>query len=258
MRIALLILLSLGFCDTNYFHDLWDTQPKSIIRDYEAFRSSFFGIDDVHKYNSATYWKVPLWVSYQVKAYSGRPPNYPRPAIWTTDEVLYRLGIATTEKPYRNSGYDRGHMCMKEIASRISAKADYETHSMINALAQIHQFNAGIWLDLEIHTMRWADTYGDVWVICGPVFSNRAPSKFIGNTSIGFIAVPDFCYKIVIKTNPSFDVLAFMYPNTSNYTRPFNHSNYSLSVLDIEKLTGLTFIHETAWYKEETNFNIWK
>lgn len=255
--LTVLALLGLCFGVSNYNHDYWDVQPKSYVVDYEAFRTSFFYTNDFRRYKTEFSWNVPLWVSYQIKAYPGRPARYPRPNSWFTDTNLVARHLATTEKPYFNSGYDRGHMCMKEAASRIGTNADRQTHTMLNALPQLHSFNAGIWLELEIKTMKWADKFGDVWVICGPVFSNALPNKFIGSKLSGAIAVPDMCYKIVIKTNGGLDVLAFMYPNTTNYKKPFIHTNYSVSISEIENMTGLSFMSTTTWNKQSNNTKLW-
>ena len=150
----------------------------------------------------------------------------------------------TTEKPYLNSHYDRGHMCMKEIGSRMGADADLHTHSMLNAVPQTHELNAGIWLDLEKHTMQWADRYGSVWVICGPAFSNQRPTRWIGDARSGRIAVPDLCWKIIIRTNAGLSVLAFQYPNVTTMPKagPYRHEPYAVSLATIEKETGLTFL----------------
>lgn len=258
MRFILVLLLSLGYSQS-YVHDFWNTHPRSIIQDYEAFRTSFFGSNDLKRLQTDFYWKVPLWVSYQIKRTTNLVSNYSRPSTWTTDLNLFRQGIAPMDKAYLNSGYDRGHLCMKEIASRIGPNADRQTHTMLNAVPQLHGFNAGIWLDLEKRSMEWADTYGDVWVICGPAFSNRKPTRFIGNYATGRIAVPDWCFKVIIKTNPSLSALAFMYPSTATNYGQYVHSNYATSLHEIFKATGLHILcGVTNWDPYQTVTVLWK
>ena len=41
--------------------------------------------------------------------------------------------------------------------------------------------NAGVWLGLKIETAAWADRYGSVWVVCGPVCYNRTSRETIGD-----------------------------------------------------------------------------
>ena len=241
-----------------YNHDLWNTEPKIGMKEYEAFTTSYFTTYSQMYYKTTNYWMVPLWVSYQIKGTTNKIPNYPRPANWTTDEQMFRMKMAPIDDAYKNSGYDRGHLCMKEIASRISSNADRETHTMLNAVPQLHKMNAGVWLDLEKRTMDWADTYGDVWVICGPVFSNMKPTKYIGTDKTGKIAVPDWCYKIVIKTNPGLEALPFLISATYTNNGPYDLSKFKVSIAKIEQMTGLTFLANTSINKTNTQTNIWK
>ena len=74
---------------------------------------------------------------------------------------------APHDNSYKHSGFSRGHMCMKHIAWRLGANADWNTHTTINASPQIQKFNAGIWLDMENKTKDYVDKYGKIWVICG-------------------------------------------------------------------------------------------
>jgi len=82
---------------------------------------------------------------------------------------------------------------MKQHAWRLGENADWNTHTMLNAVPQKRQFNAGIWLDLEYRSAELADTLGEVWIIAGPVFYSGEPKLWIGEVDKGevLIAVPD-------------------------------------------------------------------
>jgi len=115
-------------------------------------------------------------------------------------------------------GYDRGHMCMKQHGFRISADADWNTHTLLNACPQRADLNQGIWLDLEKKSGKWADKHGRVWIITGPVIYSRKPLNWLGQAELGevMVAIPDAFFKIVVRPgNTEADppvVLAFICP----------------------------------------------
>jgi endonuclease G, mitochondrial len=102
---------------------------------------------------------------------------------------------------------------MKQIAWRLGTNADWNTHTTLNACPQLHRFNAGIWLDMEKLTQKWADKYKKVWVICGPVIYRDRHIKYIGDAGEKRIPVPHAFFKIVIrKYKDRLNVLAFLLP----------------------------------------------
>ena len=241
--------------DPTYQHDKYNTQPKDIIRSFRAYVTSFDSNDDNNGDGKNDSWGIPEWVSYEIKKVSdpGKAPK--RPSSWITDKDLYTRGIAPKDESYKYSKqfrsqnpnwYDRGHMCMKQIAWRLGRDADWNTHTMLNACPQRHDNNAGIWLDMEIKTMDWANKFGSVWVICGPIFVDKTPSEYIGETEKNemLVAIPDAFFKIVIKENGDInkpDILAFIYPQDTE-RKDKNHVTYLVSVDEIERKTGLDFL----------------
>ena len=223
--------------DPNYSHNKWGTQPQDIIREFRAYTTSFDSKDDDIAFG------VPEWVAYEIKPHPeplGAGPD--RPSTWMTDT---EEGLAPTDDSYKGSKYDRGHMCQKYIAWRLGANADWNTHTTLNACPQAPAFNRGIWKDLEEKTAAWADSSErSVWVICGPVFVDKAPIHWIGDLGEIPVAVPHGFYKIVIRESQDPnkpDVLAFLYPHHHLYTQggPHDHLPYLVSVDHIEELTGL-------------------
>lgn len=178
-----------------YIHDKWQTQPKDIVRQFAAFTLSFDGADDIdgHADNDVESddWGVPEWVAYEIKKRVEDHPLPKRPK-WMTDDELYQEGIAPNDSSYAVSGikelkevkseyrFVRGHMCPKDTAERISADAAYNTHIVLNAVPQLQSENNGIWKELEQLSLQWADKYGQVWVVCGPVFFGKSPSMWLG------------------------------------------------------------------------------
>jgi endonuclease G len=140
---------------------------------------------------------------------------------------------------------------MKEHASRLGAAADWNTHTVLNAVPQREYFNSGIWLDLEKKTAQWADKYEKVWIIAGPIFKNKKPSRWLGENGELKIAIPDALFKIVVKESAIEnrpDVLAFIYPQECDDCRsakgPFDQGKYLKSVKTVEEATGLRFFTE--------------
>lgn len=234
--------------DPSYDHDRWNTQPKDIVRMFRAYTVSFDGTDDNNGDGFGDRWGVPEWVAYEIRGRDTELPAGPkRPSPWISDDPLAAAGIAPTDDTYRNSGFDRGHMCMKQIGWRLGENADWNTHTTLNACPQIHAFNAGIWLDMENLTQEWADRYGVVWVICGPVFTHRAPAKFIGDEGEMRIGVPDAFFKIVIREDAdgTLHILALVYPHRDidrDDNGEYPQAQYLTSIDQVEALTGLDFL----------------
>jgi DNA/RNA endonuclease G (NUC1) len=242
--------------DPRYNHDQYVTTPTDIVRNFRAYMTSFdSGGGDGEQDPSG----IPHFVAYEIKKHEGELAKGPkRPSTWITDKELAERGIAPKDATYRYSKafrdahpnwYDRGHLCMKQIAWRMGANADWNTHTVLNAVPQRHDFNAGIWKDLEEQTAEWADSFGSVWVLTGPIIYESQPRTWLGEASKSemLIAIPHALFKIVIKDSGDPDrpdVLAFIYPQEGDgYKRgPFDHVPYLASVDEIEELTGLDFL----------------
>ncbi len=224
-------------------HDRFVTKPVDQFRSFTAFVLSFDGADDGQRV------AVPEWVAYELRKAPndlGTPPN--RPSKWATDSQLFASQVAPSDDSYRGSGYSRGHMAMKSHAFRTSPEADRETHTVLNACPQNQAMNAGVWLSLENMTGRWADAYGKVWIVCGPVFYGNQPIEWIGDPGEVPVAVPQAFFKIIAKegSSPSqVDVLAFlipMYGDDGHSKQTADVTPYLVSVDTIEALTGLDFL----------------
>lgn len=240
----------------DYDHDKWNTEPDDAIRKFAAFTTSFDTDDDDSGDGEPDLWGIPQWVAYHIKAFDGSPMSAMRPG-WFTDEELKSRGFAPGDNTYKYSRafrkehpnwYVRGHLCMKNHAARISPEAEWNTHTMLNAVPQRQRFNAGIWHDLEYQTGRWADLYGEVWIIAGPVVDLDEPPALLGerHNEEMLIAIPDALFKIVVRKSSVEnrpDVLAFIYPQEDEGYEgsPYDHTKYLVSVDEIEEATGLDF-----------------
>lgn len=235
----------------DYDHDAWDTQPKDIIREFRAYTTSFDGPDDNDFDGRTDAWAVPEWVSYELRKAPDRPEYEPRPSTWHTDAELYEAGIAPRDQSYVGSGYDRGHLCMRNHARRLGQNADWNSHSLLNAVPQEHDFNDGHWVSLEKWCAIWANSYERIWVICGPIMQtsggSRRPYGWIGGQNEKSVAIPHQLFKIVVKESDDPnrpDVLAFIYrndPSLNDKSLDANHRRFLKPVREIEEATGLDF-----------------
>jgi endonuclease G, mitochondrial len=237
----------------DYKHDRFNTQPKDIARFFRAYTVSFDGADDNNNDGTADKWGIPEWVAYELhRTPQGLAKGPKRPSRWITDKSLHNTGVAPDDDSYKHSGYSRGHMCMKSHAWRLGENADWNTHTVLNACPQLQKLNGGSWLALEFKTGKWADLYGKVWVICGPVVNNLTPTEWIGDSGEIKAVVPDAFFKIVVKeSGEAFDILAFLFPKNDEAGRKVNLEQYLTSVDNIEQLTGIDFLTSLADSIEE-------
>lgn len=139
---------------------------------------------------------------------------------------------------------------MKLIAERISNEAAAQTHTFLNAVPQRSKFNEGIWLDLEYITSAWAQEYGKLWVVTGPIYIDGMPSGYIGEENEFKVAIPDALFKIVVKEIPEGkpEALAFVYPQVAAgyYSGTYQHSRYLTTIDEIEAMTGLSFLNNLS------------
>lgn len=170
------------------------------------------------------------WVAYELKKDQLTKNEFERP-YFVQDR---KLSSASADwKNYKNSGYDRGHLCPAGDR-RFSYEAYHETFLTSNISPQDHDFNAGIWNRLEQKVRYWAERYDGVYVVTGGVLKEGL--RTIGDERV---AVPEQFYKIVVdaSSDPP-KAIAFLMPNEASSDSIFN---YVVSIDEIESLTGINF-----------------
>jgi len=234
--------------DSTYNHTKWGIEPTDLLYNFAAYTTSFDSND------TGEIWGIPEWVAFEIKKKTTPDiPGYTRPK-WMTVASLSEQNKAPNDDTYAVSGtrelkevsgtarFVRGHMCPKSTADRISMFAGYNTHTVINAVPQLQWQNNGIWKALESESTKWADKHGQVWVICGPVFFNKAPALWLGQRAEVPAAVPDAIFKIIIRQeNTEIETLSFIIPNIIA-DKKADFSEYLTSMERVEDLTGLTFM----------------
>ncbi|WP_040251814.1 DNA/RNA non-specific endonuclease [Psychroserpens mesophilus] len=173
------------------------------------------------------------WVAYELKKSHLSNTNFKRP-YFEIDEAV-KTGAAHWRN-YKNSGYDRGHLCPAGDR-RFSKQAHDETFLTSNISPQEHQFNSGIWNTLEQKVRYWAGKYDGVFVITGGIL--KGEMKTIGDEDV---SVPNQFYKVLIDTNTgNAKMIAFLMPHEDSNQPLYK---FVVSVDQIEELTGIDFFSE--------------
>ncbi len=173
------------------------------------------------------------WVAYELKKDQLSNANFKRPYFEIDKDIKTR---AAHWYNYKNSGYDRGHLC--PAADRKYSKTAFdETFLTSNISPQEHEFNSGIWNSLEQKVRYWAFKYDGVFVVTGGVLEEGLES--IGEEQV---SVPKYFYKVLIDNNSGqTKMIAFLMPH-ENSDRPLY--DFVVSTDHIEQLTGIDFFPE--------------
>jgi endonuclease G len=180
--------------------------------------------------------KIPAWVGYALTREDAVTKATGRQGSFRPDAALPR-GDRAENADYSKSGYDKGHMAPANDFTR-SVEAMRATFILTNAVPQKHGVNGGKWAQLEGAVHNLASERGTVWIFSGPVFAGSGPVTTIGPDDV---AVPTHTFKVVLLVHASGEkeMFAFVMPNIDKPTGTI--SDYTFSVNEVEKLTGLNF-----------------
>jgi len=155
---------------------------------------------------------------------------------------------SATPADYKKSGYDRGHLSPAADFA-FDEKAMSETFYMSNMSPQKGNLNRGLWKDLESKVREWAEIFGRVYVVSGPILEKPAEEyQSIGENQV---SVPEFYYKVILaplyadendKASPedaqNIMMMAFIFPNEKCEG---TLDDYAVTVDEVESRTGLDF-----------------
>ncbi|WP_378181497.1 DNA/RNA non-specific endonuclease [Aquimarina sp. SS2-1] len=231
----LVLIVTVGFYYIEKNVDSADQKNSSYSEEDQEY--SFFylptsttGVIVTHKHYSLSYsekHEQPEWVAYELKQEHVSKNEFKRPFF----EVDTKVRTSSADwRNYKNSGYDRGHLCPAGDR-RFTYDAFEETFLTSNVSPQNHEFNAGIWNDLEQKVRYWASKYDGVYVVTGGVLSDDLQT-------IGYeaVSVPKYFYKVILNKNSK--MIAFLIPNQDT-DQPLDQ--FIVSTDSIEKLTGIDF-----------------
>ena len=184
----------------------------------------------VTSYNKQT--RTPNWVAWTLTKEhtygSGQREN---------ERFEEDLDVPTPRSTYQDfydSRYDRGHMCPAGD-NKWDEEAMTESFLMTNICPQNHGLNKEDWNDLEIQCRTWARRFGEVTVVCGPLFEDGDNARYIGRNKV---RVPSGFFKVVYRTEPEEHAIGFVFANNGS-RQPWREQ--VCSVDDIEERTGINF-----------------
>ncbi len=216
--------------------------------------SSKTGVVIQHNYYILSYdekHEQPEWVAYHLEQKHTKYNKFDRPYFGQDPKVLTK---SASWKNYKNSGYDKGHLC-PAADRKFKKEAFEETFLTSNICPQKHSFNAGIWGSLEKRIRKSLKVDKDLYIVTGPVLNKV--NKHIGSDKV---SVPEAFFKIVLRYNEHTapKMVAFLIPhNTSSK----DLSKFIVSVDELETVLGFDFfadlpddIEQRLEDKEERNW----
>lgn len=180
-------------------------------------------------YNSET--RLPNWVAWELTRDHTDGPNKRKGIAFQEDTEAE--GRSVTTQDYSRSGYDRSHMCPAGD-NKWSREAMEQSFLMTNICPQTHSLNAGDWNDLEEQCRKWAEEYGSVYIVSGPLLEGTQRKK-IGKARV---VVPEKFFKVVLTMEGSPRAIGYVFSNDDEH-HPLEY--YATTVDQVEQLTGLDF-----------------
>lgn len=181
-------------------------------------------------YNPET--KIPNWVAWHLTA-EHADGLWPRADFYEDEKAP--IPRATLDD-YRHSGWTRGHMCPAGD-NKWDSLAMYETFALTNICPQNEKLNNGLWNSIENDCRKWARKYGDIYIVCGPVFM-QGEHETIGENRV---VVPEAFFKVVLCLNGTPKGFGFVVRNTEGTKKKDLYYN---SIDDIERITQMDFFSD--------------
>lgn len=183
-------------------------------------------------YNTET--RQPNWVMWQL---TDEHVMKRKEGIWNDyrEDPELPIDIRSTLEDYAASGYDRGHMCPGGDCNWDDEGRD-ETFLLSNMCPQNPNLNRGDWKEIEMACRKWAKQYGNIYIVCGPIFLKSQQHERIGPNQI---PVPEAFFKVVVCVESSTPRgIGFICRNTDgNRKKDF----YVNSIRQVERITGYRF-----------------
>lgn len=169
-----------------------------------------------------------FWVYYQLTS-NLINSSQPRTDDFREDPAV-TTGSATLED-YKDSGYDRGHLCPAADMT-LNKTSMSETFYLSNMSPQVPGFNRGKWSTLEDQVRTWALAFDWLEVATGPIFEDN-----IGTIGADKVTVPGYYYKVLYSESKKI-MLGLILPNASSSK---SLEQFVVTVDQIEQKTGINF-----------------
>ena len=204
-----------------------------------------------------TQTNCPRWVAWQLTAARAAATRVARADDFRPDTLL-PTGHRAEPSDYRDTNYDRGHMC-PAADMKWDPQAMAACFLMSNICPQAPTLNRRWWEHLESACRRWAQNEGELYICCGPIYNDARRRKYIGTHTK--VRVPNAFYKVVLSLRPGHEkAIGFLYYNRDS-RQPM--ANAACTVDSVEAVTGLNFfclLNDTLQNTLESSYSLndWK
>lgn len=179
-------------------------------------------------YNKET--RCPNWVAWQLTA-EHADGEWVRSNDYRED---YNVPAPrATNEDYRGSSWSRGHMCPAGDC-KWDANAMSETFLLSNMCPQDKSLNSGLWNRIEMDCRKWAQKYGCIYIICGPLFYNKE-HETIGTNKV---VVPEAFFKVILCMQGKPKAIGFVVKNNAGTRKKDQYVN---TVDEVERITDYDF-----------------
>lgn len=174
--------------------------------------------------------KCPNWVAWRLTA-DHTDGDVKRFGGYFEDEEVPEP--RATNEDYRGSGWSKGHMCpagdnkWDEVAMR-------ESNLLTNICPQDKSLNSGLWNRIEMDCRKWAQKYGSVYIVCGPLLYNKE-HETVGENKV---VVPEAFFKVILCMQGEPKAIGFVVKNNAGTKKKNQYVN---TIDEVERLTGYDF-----------------
>lgn len=223
---AVILYCTSGFSNPSAIQYEWNFDiPQSLSKEGQLiYRKGY-----IASYNKIT--RTPFWVAWRLTA-EHTDGEIPRPGAAFHEDPDVPMPRATNDD-YKGSGWSRGHMCPAGD-NKWDREAMYESFLLTNVCPQNANLNSGVWNQIEISCRRWAMKYGELDIVCGPIYYNQEHDT-IGHSKM---VVPEAFFKVIICLKGTPKGIGFICKNTDGNKKKDVYVN---SIQQIERITKLTF-----------------
>jgi endonuclease G len=189
----------------------------------------------------------PNWVAWDLTADDIGPAK--RTPTFHPDSDLPASFHHVTSAEYKQSGFDRGHMC--DSKDRTDNAQDNEMVFVTsNIIPQSKDNNEGVWEHLESYSRELAQSGNELLIISGPASFDgsripNGPVQIPSHTWKIIVVVPNGSGPVLSRINANTRVIAVDIPNIQGVQEdPWQ--KYVVSVNKLEALTGFQFFTALA------------
>ena len=184
----------------------------------------------VSSYNTETL--IPDWVAYELTDEETRGDARRTDKTFSMD--LRFKGKQAMREDYMGSGWTRGHMAPAGDFFW-SDDAMAETFYFMNICPQREELNNKDWQYLEKQVRAWANRYGKVWVVTGPIVGDN----IYGTIGRDHVVVPDAFFKaVLVHDGKRYQSIAFVMGNDAER---YWLQDCALTIDELEARTGIDF-----------------